>query len=305
MKKILLEILCTVAGLAAVITPSHAWPTRPLTIVLPSTPGAALDQIARDIQSQLPSKLGVPVVIVYKPGGNAKIGTKFVAQATDDHTVLLIPGQITINTILDPNGDHMSDLLRPVSILAVSPSIVTTAADSKIIDGKQMLQLTSLSTGAAGGTISEYLIRATNKNWTYVAYKGGVPMFVDVMARHVDVGSNSTMGSYSYIRSGKLRPVMVFSRERLSQLPEVPTSIELGVPFAGEVWFGVLAPKNMANDNITKLSNALISVATDAAFKNKLINQGAIVLALNPAESQHYLDRDLKNLTEILKGIDK
>ena len=97
----------------------------------------------------------------------------------------------------------------------------------------------------------------------------------------------------------------MFSRERLSQLPEVPTSIELGVPFAGEVWFGVLAPKNMANDNITKLSNALISVATDAAFKNKLINQGAIVLALNPAESQHYLDRDLKNLTEILKGIDK
>ena len=110
MKKILLKILCTVAGLVAVVSSAQAWPTRPLTIVVTTTPGAASDQIARIIQSRLAENLGVPVIIVYKPGADAKIGTKFVIQTNDDHTILLSIGQI--NTLKDPVGDHTLDKLK-------------------------------------------------------------------------------------------------------------------------------------------------------------------------------------------------
>jgi tripartite-type tricarboxylate transporter receptor subunit TctC len=305
MKKILAKILCGIALTAAVVAPAWAWPTRPLTIVLPSTGGAALDQIARDIQLKLTDKLRVPVIIVYKPGGNAKIGTKFVVQANDDHTVLLIPGQVTINTILEPNSDYTLKELKPISIVAVSPTIVTTAMTGKIKDAKQLLEMPQVAAGAAGGTISEFLIRAVNQSWTYVPYKGGVPMFTDVMAQHIDIGANSTMGSYSYITSKKLEPLMVFSKQRLPQLPDVPTSHEMGVAVTGEVWFGVLGPASMSDSSIKKLSTALVSIASEPAFKNKLFNQGATVLALDPIESQNYLNLDLTNLTSLLERINK
>jgi len=283
-----------------------AWPTKPLTIVLPSTPGAALDQIARGVQSKLTEALGVPVIVIYKPGADGKIGTKFVVQSDDDHTILLIHGQITVNTLLEPVGDHTLDKLTAVNIVAVSPSIVTTASDSKIKDPKQMLAMVDLLSGAAGGTISEVLIKAANPKWTYIPYKGGVPLFVDLMANHIDIGTNSTMGSYTHITNGKLRPLMVFSKNRLSQLPNVPTSYELGIPLSGEVWFGFMAPVNMSPVRINKLSKAIISATKDnSEFTNRLTNQGATVLSLTPGESELYVRQDLLNLTKIYRTTDK
>jgi tripartite-type tricarboxylate transporter receptor subunit TctC len=306
MKKILSKILCAFSFFVVLATPAMAWPTKPLTIVLPSTPGAALDQIARGVQSKLTEALGVPVIIIYKPGADGKIGTKFVVQSDDDHTILLIHGQITVNTLLEPVGDHTLDKLTAVNIVAVSPSIVTTASDSKIKDPKQMLAMVDLLSGAAGGTISEVLIKAANPKWTYIPYKGGVPLFVDLMANHIDIGTNSTMGSYTHITNGKLRPLMVFSKNRLSQLPDVPTSYELGIPLSGEVWFGFMAPANMSPVRINKLSKAIISATKDnAEFTNRLTNQGATVLSLTPGESELYVRQDLLNLTKIYRTTDK
>jgi tripartite-type tricarboxylate transporter receptor subunit TctC len=306
MKKILSKILCAFSFFVVLVTPAMAWPTKPLTIVLPSTPGAALDQIARGVQSKLTEALGVPVIIIYKPGADGKIGTKFVVQSDDDHTILLIHGQITVNTLLEPVGDHTLDKLTAVNIVAVSPSIVTTASNSKIKDPKQMLAMVNLLSGAAGGTISEVLIKAANPKWTYIPYKGGVPLFVDLMANHIDIGTNSTMGSYTHITNGKLRPLMVFSKNRLSQLPDVPTSYELGIPLSGEVWFGFMAPANMSPVRINKLSKAIISATKDnAEFTNRLTNQGATVLSLTPGESELYVRQDLLNLTKIYRTTDK
>jgi tripartite-type tricarboxylate transporter receptor subunit TctC len=79
----------------------------------------------------------------------------------------------------------------------------------------------------------------------------------------------------------------------------------MGVAITGEVWFGVLGPVSMSDSSIEKLSTALVSIASEAAFKNKLFNQGATVLALDPTESQRYLNRDLTNLTSLLEGINK
>ena len=306
MKKILSKILCAFSFFVVLVAPAMAWPTKPLTIVLPSTPGAALDQIARGVQSKLTEALGVPVIVIYKPGADGKIGTKFVVQSDDDHTILLIHGQITVNTLLEPVGDHTLDKLTAVNIVAVSPSIVTTASDSKIKDPKQMLAMVDLLSGAAGGTISEVLIKAANPKWTYIPYKGGVPLFVDLMANHIDIGTNSTMGSYTHITNGKLRPLMVFSKNRLSQLPNVPTSYELGIPLSGEVWFGFMAPVNMSPVRINKLSKAIISATKDnAEFTNRLTNQGATVLSLTPGESELYVRQDLLNLTKIYRTTDK
>jgi len=131
-------------------------------------------------------------------------------------------------------------------------------------------------------------------------------LFVDLMANHIDIGTNSTMGSYTHITNGKLRPLMVFSKNRLSQLPDVPTSYELGIPLSGEVWFGFMAPANMSPVRINKLSKAIISATKDnAEFTNRLTNQGATVLSLTPGESELYVRQDLLNLTKIYRTTDK
>jgi tripartite-type tricarboxylate transporter receptor subunit TctC len=303
MKKILSKILCGIALSAAVVAPAMAWPTKPLTIVVTAPAGATADQIARRFQFQLSEKLGVPVVILYKPGGDTKIGTKFVVQSNNDHTILLSTGQV--NALRDPIGDHTLDNLRPVSIVAASPSLVTTAANNKIIDAKQMLTMKDLTAGTANGSTSEILIKASGQGWTYIGYAGGAPMFIDLMAGHINLGVNSAMGSYTHIVSGKLRPLMVFSKNRLSQFPGVPTSYELGIPVEGEVWFGFMAPKSLSEVNVKKLSNAIVEIAKDPKYIEKLASEGATPMALNPEESQRYVTQDLKNLTNLYKDIIK
>ena len=302
MKKILFNILISIS-FGAITTAAWAWPTRPLTMVLTTSPGAASDQIARSVQSRLIEKFGVPIIIVYKPGADGKIATKFVVQSNDDHMILLSSGQI--GSLKDPKGDHTLDNLKAISILAVSPTIVTTSVDSKVKNGRQMLNMDMLTSGAAAGTISEILIQATNQNWTYAAYKGGVPMFTDLLAQHIDIGANSTMGSYNYINSNKLRPLMVFSKNRLTQLPDVPTSTELGVPINGEVWFGFLGPQSMSDNTVKKLSKEINNIAKESSFYDKLTSQGATVMGLNPDDSTLYIRQDLENLTRIYKDINK
>jgi tripartite-type tricarboxylate transporter receptor subunit TctC len=301
MKKFLGKIICTIA----VVIPmaAVAWPTRPITMVLTSPPGAATDQIARTVQDRLAKKLGVPITIVYKPGADGMIGTKFVVQSNDDHTILLSTGQV--NALREPVGDHTLDNLKAISIVAVSPSVVVTAADSGIVDAKKMLETNTLTSGAASGAISEFLIKATNPNWVYAGYKGGAPMFIDVMGKHLDIGANSLIGSYSHIINGKLRPLMIYSKSRFPQLPEVPTSQELGVPYVGEIWFGFLGTKSMSDKTIARLSDEIIKIAKSPEFYDKFTKQGAVVLGLDPVESQRYITIDLENLTKLYKQINR
>lgn len=303
MKKILSAILCSFFATLTLTASAAEWPTKPVTMVLTSPPGAATDQIARAVQARLSEKLGVPVVIVYKPGADGKIGTNFVVQGNDNHTILLSTGQV--NALKEPKGDHTLDNLKAISVVAVSPSIVTTAVDSKIKDAKQMLADKTLTSGAASGAISEFLIQATNPDWVYAGYKGGAPMFIDLMANHIDIGANSITGSFSHITNGKLRPLMVYSKTRLAQLPEVPTSYEMGVPLSGEIWFGFLGTKSMPDAAIQRLSKEINQVVKEPEFYDRMTKQGATVLGLDPAASQRYIKEDLENLTKIYNQISK
>lgn len=303
MKKILSAILCASSLLSPLAADASTWPTKPVTMVLTSPPGAATDQVARTVQARLAEKLGVPVVIVYKPGADGKIGTNFVVQGNDDHTILLSTGQV--NALKEPKGDHTLDNLKAISVVAVSPSIVTTAVDSKIKDAKQMLADKTLTSGAASGAISEFLIQATNPDWVYAGYKGGAPMFLDLMAGHIDIGANSVTGSFSHITNGKLRPLMIYSKTRLPQLPDVPTSYELGIPLSGEIWFGFLGTRAMSDAVITRLSKEINQVVKEPEFYDKMTKQGATVLGLDPVAAQHYIKEDLENLTKIYNQINK
>lgn len=303
MKKILCNFLCGFALSLASIASAMAWPTKPLTIVVTAPAGATADQVARRFQAKLSEKLGVPVVILYKPGGDTKIGTSYVVQNNNDHTILLSTGQV--NALRDPVGDHTLDNLKPVSIVAASPSLVTTAANNKIIDAKQMLKMKDLTAGTSNGSTSEILIKASGQDWTYIGYSGGAPMFIDLMAGHINLGVNSAMGSYTHIVNGKLRPLMVFSKNRLSQFPGVPTSFELGIPIEGEVWFGFMAPKSLSDANVKKLGDAIVAIAKDPAYVDQLTKEGATPMALNPEESKQYVARDLQNLQKLYKDIIK
>jgi tripartite-type tricarboxylate transporter receptor subunit TctC len=183
--------------------------------------------------------------------------------------------------------------------------MATTAANSRITDAKQLLSTNNVTAGAAAGTISEFLIKSVDQKWIYTPYKGGSPMFTDLIGGHIDIGVNSTMGSYPHISSGKLRPVMVFSKNRMPQFPNVPTSYESGIPLAGEIWWGFLGTKNMPESVVRQLNKHLISIAKDPEFAEKITRQGATVLALDPDESQKYIDNDLKNLTKLYKNINQ
>ena len=98
---------------------------------------------------------------------------------------------------------------------------------------------------------------------------------------------------------------MVFSKNRLTQLPDVPTSHELGIPINGEVWFGFLGPQSMSDSTIKKLSKEISIIAKESSFYDKLTSQGATVMGLNPDDSTLYIRQDLENLNRMYKDINK
>jgi tripartite-type tricarboxylate transporter receptor subunit TctC len=278
-------LLCLAAGSAL----ADAYPTKPITMIVPYPPGGATDIIGRVLGEQLSAKLGKPVVIENRAGAGGNIGAQAVARARPDgHTLLM--GALTshsINAVLQPKvaGFDLQKDYAPVSIVGVVPLVMVVNPSIQAQSVQQFIELAKAKPGeisfaSAGNGSPQHLAGElfkllTKSDLLHVPYKGSGPAMIDLMGGQVSSMIETAPASVAHIKSGKLRPLMVAAKERVPTLPDVPTAAEAGLPgFEVSSMFGIAAPAGTPQPIIRRLNEDLAGILQLGEVQAKLQEQG-------------------------------
>jgi tripartite-type tricarboxylate transporter receptor subunit TctC len=263
--------LVAIAALAALGSPSAAqpFPSKPVRIIVPYTPGSPNDVLARLLAQQLQAKLGQAVVIDNKPGGGTTIGSKAAAAAPPDgYTLLLSSSALVIEPILtkqieyDPQKDFapIAFIARTSMLLTINAQVPANSVEEFVAYAKA--NPGTLSLGFAQGTVSqliaEYFNRLHKLDITSVPYRGGALVIPDMLGGRIHMYWPSPATVLPLIREGKIKALASSSPERNPDLPDVPTLKELGLDeLSLEFWAGVWAPAGTPADIVEKLNSAI------------------------------------------------
>ena len=261
--------LLLVAGPAAYGQP---FPTRPIKVVVPFSPGGAVDGPMRVIAQELFRDIGEQVFIENKPGAGATIGADLVAKSPPDgYTLLLASQTIAISATLyprlpfDPIDDFVPITLigREPGVLVVNPALPVTTLQELVAYAKErpgQLDYASSGNGSGQHLFAALLASMTGMKLNHVPYKGSAQATADLLGGRVMVSIPGTAGMVGHVKTGKLRALAVTGVTRSPQLPDVPTVIEAGVPgYEAYVWMGLLAPKGTPAAIVDKIQREVIA----------------------------------------------
>lgn len=281
------------AGLACVVACSAAaaYPTKPVTIVVPFPGGQTGDIIARSIGEQLSKKLGQPFIVENRPGAGGTIGTGFAARATNDGYTLLLTstGPFAIAPSLysklpyDPlkDFDAVANIAVTPQVLAVNEAVdARTLKDFIALARKGDLSYASAGNGSTQHLTMEVLSRSAGVKMTHIPFKGSAEAQTQVVSGQIPVTSDSLPAILGQIRANKLRALAVVDSERSPFLPDVPTLKEAGFDGVSTLaFFGLMAPKGTPAEVVDMLNKTVTDL-----LKAPDIQERFKTLALTPAK---------------------
>jgi tripartite-type tricarboxylate transporter receptor subunit TctC len=278
------------------------WPNRSIRLVVPFAPGGSSEIVARATAHELTKALGQTVYVENKPGGGGNIAMGEVARADDQHTLILGHiGTLAVNPFIydklpfDTNRDF-----KPVTLLAKVPSLYVVHPDVPARNLKDFVALVrskpgqlnygSAGNGSAGHLAMEYLKMVANLFLVHVPYRGTGPQLTDLLAGRLEAASVGAPAILQFIKSGKLRCIATGSKERLPQLPDVPTVAEQGFPgFEMTQWYGLTAPASMAQAHIDKLAVEAAKAIRSVSAKDRLNADAAEAVGNTPAQFAQFV----------------
>ncbi len=300
-----------------VIHAQDAWPSKPIRLVVPFTPGGVTDTSGRLIAEHLGKRLGQQIVVDNKPGASGNIGTAMVKTAAPDGYTLLLgfDGTMVVNPHVFSKipFDTLKDF-APIGkigdatlILVAHPDVpVKTPADVVALSKSQTggLSFGSSGTGGTPHLAGELFKARTQANLTHVPYKGGGQALIDVIGGQIPLVFTAVAGAHGHVKAGKLRAIAVSSTQRSSSLPDVPTFIESGITnFVASSWVSILAPAKTPDAIISKLNMELNATLNDPVVREKLRILG---IEPTPGSAEQFLEemkRDLARYGAVVKAV--
>jgi tripartite-type tricarboxylate transporter receptor subunit TctC len=268
---------------------AHAadYPSRSIRVVVPFSPGGAVDGPMRLIAQELGKRLGQAVVVENKPGAGATIGTDVVAKAPPDGYTLLLASQTNaISATLysklpfDPIEDFAPITLigREPGVVVVNPAVPAKSLQAFIAYVKAHpgeVNFASSGNGSGQHLFAALLASKTGMKMNHVPYRGSGQATTDLLSGVVSMAIPGTAGMVGHIKAGRLRALAVTGAARSPQLPDVPTVMESGVPgYEAYVWMGLLAPKGTPPAIIERLNREVAAVLGEDAVKRYMANAG-------------------------------
>ncbi len=290
------------------------FPTKPVKIVVPQTPGGASDALARIVAQKLNEKWQQPVVIENRAGAGGNVGMEFVAQSPADGYTLLMSyvGSHAINASLykklpfDPERDF-----APVATLATLPFVLVTSPDAHFKTIQELTDLARqkpLTFGSAGNGSVNHLLgvmfnAAAGTKLEHIPYKGAAPAMQDLMSGQINMVFTSLPSVAGSIKSGTLRPIAVTSAQRSSAFPNIPTISEAGFKdFDVSPWFGLFAPSKTPSSVVKKLNHDIEEILKNKEIIEKFNAQGADPFITQPNEFANILRKDIIKWREVVKA---
>ena len=290
------KTLLTLALAASASFGAFAFPTKPITLVVPFPPGGSTDLIARNISAKMAESLGGTVVVDNKAGATGTIGAGQVARSpADGHTLLvssLGPFVIAPHLMKAPydalkDFDTLTVAVQAPNVLVVPAasahkSLADVVAFQKAHPGK--MSFASSGNGSSDHLTAELFWQQTGTSGVHVPYRGGGPVMADLLGNQVDASWMNINTAMPQIKAGKLRPLAITSAKRSPLLPQVPTLEESGVKDANVYsWQAVAAPKGLPADVKKKLHEAIVAALKDPQIQPKLLDLG-FEMVLNTPE---------------------
>ena len=278
--------LASVTGLS--MAQPGAWPSKPVRIVVPFTPGGTTDMVARLIGVELSKQLGQPVIVENKPGAGTVIGVDYVVkQPADGYTFVCVANSFTANKTLVKNlpYDTTKDL-QPVALMGLSEHVLATHPKSglKTLDDLKKaaqaksgaLTYASFGNGTSAHLSGALLCQMMGIDMIHVPYKGQGPALTDLLGGQVTAMFGNWSEFRGHIESGKLVALGMATRQRSRFAPNVPTLAEQGVALESNSWQGLLAPAGTP-DAIVQRLNAEVSKALASPNVVKVFNESGVV----------------------------
>lgn len=290
-----------------------AYPSRPVHIIVPFTPGGGADTVSRLLSPQLQKLLGQPFVVENRPGAAGRIGTGVVAKSDPDGHTLLVSTESSlviaphIGQVIgyDPLKDFspVSLLTRNTVVLVVHPSVPAKTLQEYIALARARPgQLFYASSGVGGPNhlAGEIFNRMADVKIMHVPYAGTGLALQSVLANQVGAMWGFTAGLTAHIKQGTLRALAVGSKERSPALPDVPTVAEAGVPgYEAVSWVGMVAPANTPAATIDKLWNGVDAAMREPAVRDVIVGGGSEIVCSKPDQFRKVIESDYEKYSKL------
>ena len=292
------------------------YPVKPVRVIVPYSPGGAVDSFARVLTQQLSEHWNQSVVVENRPGASTMIGAEQVAKSPADGYTLLLTAELTLVTLphlyekipYDPLRDFapITALVSATQALVANPSLpVKTVNDVVTLAKAKPGELTygSFGIGSTGHLNMEVFQAMTGTRFNHIPYSGAGPAMNDVVGGHVSLMFAALSIVKGSVDAGKLRMIGVGSDRRSSEFPDVPTISESGVPgFEAKSWFGLVAPAGTPPEIIKKINEDVTKVISDPAFARQyLAAQGLVPITGTPEEFAAFIRAETKRWGKVVK----
>ena len=292
-----------------------AWPTKPVTIIVPFPPGGATDVMARLFAPRIEAAIGQPVVVENKSGAGGTIGTQMVARAGNDGYTLLwgtvathgigpnIYKKLSYNPVAD--FEPVVHVVDQPYVLVAHPSKHIASVRNLVEQARQrpgQISVASAGVGTAAHMLFEKFQADTGVSMLGVPYKGAGPAMADLLGGQVDLAFDVILTTAPYIVAGKLVPLAVTSAQRSQTLPEVPTMNEAGVGgFVASGWNGLFAPKGTPRPIVDKINAAVNQALRSTEINQRLLSEGSVPVGGTPRDFSRFIQAEIQAWGEVAK----
>lgn len=294
---------------------AHAWPSKPVRIIVPYPPGGVGDTFTRALAQQLVERVGQPVLIENKPGASQIIGAELAAKAPADGYTLFL-GSVTslainMRSMKRLPYDSLKDF-APVSLcfstplyLVINPSVPANSVAELIALAKAtpgQLSFASIGQGGSLHLAGELFKSMAGVDMTHVPYKGSAPALADVIGGQVNMIFDPGVSSLPHVRSGKLRALAITSSQRNNATPQLATVAESGVPgYDASIWFGIVAPAGTPSAIVDRLSGEIAQIVRSPAMRERFIPFALDLIGSTPAEFAALIRSEIPKWGKVLQ----
>jgi tripartite-type tricarboxylate transporter receptor subunit TctC len=312
------RIFCvlSVLSLTLVGVQAQTYPSKPITIVAPFSPGGNVDIVARAVAQSLSGVLGLSVLVDNRAGAGGAIGSSYVSKSAPDGYTLLLATTNTISVLpyMMKAPPYKPSDFAAIGLAAVSPLVMVVRADDKRFPNTSALMMLAktgaknISVGHSGMGTSNHvsLLRmedVAKVEFNIIPYKGSTPALTDLMGGQLDFMVDQLSSSKGFVDGGKLKILAVLSKERDDTIPNTPTFFEsTKMTLEANTTSGVLAAPDTPAGIVKILNDALVKVAEDPGYKTRLLSVGSIPKSSTPKEWAELLRQESVNSEKLAQA---
>jgi tripartite-type tricarboxylate transporter receptor subunit TctC len=308
MKRFLIALLA-----APCLAFAQGYPSKPVRVIVPFPPGGQLDLIARIVQPKLQEFLGQPVLIENRAGGaGGSVGAAEAARAAPDgYTLLLVFDTHAINHHVYPAVPDPFGAFEHLMLLVTSPSLLIAASNfapttlAEVVERAKLeptkVMYATPGTGSSNHLGMLMLEQRTGVRMTHIAYKGGAPMIQAMLGGQVNIAFMSIPLMWQHVQSGRAKAIAVGSKERIAQLPDVPTVAETYPAFELKSWVGLVVPAGVPHPVAARIHRDMTRALEAPEIRQRLADRGYSVVASSPDEFLAFVRSESDRLGKLIR----